>query len=247
MFRNIPVRVAEELKKHPVFYRSARKVYCRLFPPIRSKVERALSDLREVCFLKIGANDGLGNDPLGDLILTDLRFKGVLVEPIPFIARKLAANYPDRSRFKIENAAISQTSGMARMFCVAEDAVDAEGRQPASWISGIGSFNREHVLRHLPPELQGAIQEVEVPCLTFEELVSRSHLSRLDLVHIDTEGHDFVIVQQINFNRWRPKIVLFEHKHLKDSDKADVRSLMEKNGYKASTYDSDFLCVDIQQ
>jgi len=194
--------------------------------------------------LKIGANDGLENDPLGDLILTDLRFRGVLVEPIPYISRKLAGNYRDGSRFKIEQAAITKFSGMARMYCVAENATDSKGQSLASWISGIGSFDREHLSKHLSAELQGTIQAVDVPCFTFKELLARNQLPRLDLVHVDTEGHDFMIIQQIDFNRWRPKIVLFEHKHLQQSEKEEARRFVINKGYQVWAYDSDFLCVD---
>jgi hypothetical protein len=33
------------------------------------------------------------------------------------------------------------------------------------------------------------------------------------LLHIDTEGHDNVILRSINFNKIVPSMILFEHKH----------------------------------
>ena len=73
------------------------------FSDIRSitdaEVIRVLSDLSqqpEVRFVQIGSNDGKTGDPIYELVSKNQHWKGVLVEPVDFLHRKLKANYSNR-------------------------------------------------------------------------------------------------------------------------------------------------------
>jgi hypothetical protein len=107
----------------------------------------------------------------------------------------------------------------------------------------IASLERNHVLKHLAPEYHNIVESDTVECLTVKELLRRNHIKHVDLLHIDAEGHDWIILQQFDFNLVRPKIVLFEHKHLNKQDQEAARKMMQNAGYQVKAMEMDFLCL----
>lgn len=58
-------------------------------------------------FIKIGANDGKTGDPIFYLINL-FSLKGILVEPVPYVFKKLEYNYRKNKNVFLENSAISK-------------------------------------------------------------------------------------------------------------------------------------------
>jgi hypothetical protein len=56
-------------------------------------------------------------------------------------------------------------------------------------------------------------------------------MSRIDLLVIDTEGHDFRILRQFDLIALAPVLVMFEHQHLSPADKSAAYSLLRRAGY----------------
>lgn len=244
---NLPTfafRVSELVKQFPLLHKGLRRIYCLFHPGIRFRVEQAFRCQRDIFVLKIGANDGITNDPIGDYLLNDSRYHGVLVEPIPHYARLLADNFGLTARFSIKQVAVSHSSGEMKIYHVAENAsellrkyVDVPG------LRGIASLDRNHVLKHLAPENHSIVQSDMIECLTVKELLNRNHINHIDLLHIDAEGHDWMILQQFDFDVVRPKIVLFERKHLNRGDQEAARKMMQDSGYQVKAMEWDFLCL----
>ena len=57
------------------------------------------------------------------------------------------------------------------------------------------------------------------------------------------QRHDWIILQQFDFDRVRPKIVLFEREHLNRGDQEAARKMMQDAGYQVKAMEWDFLCV----
>ena len=76
-----------------------------------------------------------------------------------------------------------------------------------------------------------------------DELLSRNNVQKVDLLHIDCEGFDYVILQQFDFTALRPRIVLFEQKHLTAKDRQAAKIMMELAGYKVEEMETDFFCL----
>ena len=89
----LALRVSDLVKQFPLVHRALRRVYCVFRPGIRFRMEKAFRSEKDIFVLKIGANDGVKNDPIGDYLLSDSRYRGVLVEPIPHYACLLKNNY----------------------------------------------------------------------------------------------------------------------------------------------------------
>ena len=90
-FAALVLRISKVTERFPRFHKIARRAYCVFRPGIRFQTEAAFKDYQDIFVLKIGANDGTTNDPLGTLLLTDARYRGLLVEPIPMYGEGLIA------------------------------------------------------------------------------------------------------------------------------------------------------------
>ena len=243
-FPSFAVRASEFLKRFPLVHKGLRRVYCLFRPGIRFWVEKTFRERSDIFVLKIGANDGVKDDPIADYLLSDSRYHGVLVEPVPYYARLLGDNFDITARFSIEQAAISHSSGQMKMYYIPENASDLLGQYfDVVATRAVASLDRNHVLKHLAPEYHNIVESVTVECLTVKELLRRNHIKHVDLLHIDAEGHDWIILQQFDFNLVRPKIVLFEHKHLNKEEQEAARNMMHNAGYQVKAMEMDFLCL----
>jgi FkbM family methyltransferase len=218
-------------------------LYCAFRPGIRFQTEAAFKNYEDIFVLKIGANDGITHDPLATLLVTDARYRGLLVEPIPMYAAMLRANYGTCGRFTIEQAAVAASSGTANMYYVDESDLKLTEAADLNWIRCIASLDRLHVLKHLAPEMHAAVKEAPVECVAVNALLSRNNIQKIDLLHIDAEGFDYVILRQFDFAILRPRIVLFEHKQLSADDRRGAKIMMDLAGYKVEEMETDCFCT----
>jgi hypothetical protein len=132
------LRISKIIERFPHFHKIARRAYCVFRPGIRFQTEAAFKDYQDIFVLKIGANDGTTSDPLATLLLTDARYRGLLVEPIPMYAAMLR-NYGKCDRFAIEQGCSS---------CLfADGKYVLRGRRrfkrDRNWQSGLGARRRQ--------------------------------------------------------------------------------------------------------
>ena len=194
-------------------------------------------------FVEIGSNDGEQHDHLRPHILRG-SWRGVMVEPVPYVFERLRRNYADVDGVELENAAIADRDGELPFFHL-RDADAAERAQLPDWYDGVGSFSRDAILTHAPqmPDIAERIVEVEVPALRFETLCDRHGIERPDLVVIDTEGHDWEIVRTIDLEQRGPRMLVYEHFHLSPEDRAACRGHLEAAGYETMEEGFDTACV----
>lgn len=194
-------------------------------------------------FVEIGANDGVQHDHLRQMI-QQLDWRGVMVEPVPYVFERLRHAYRGNDRVVLENAAIADRNGRLPFYHLAKVAdYEQEGLPP--WYDGIGSFSRDVVLSHVRviPDIAARLIETEVPVLTFDALCAKHRLESVDLVLIDAEGYDHVILHDLDFGRYRPALVIYEHYHLAAHDRPACRQLMERHGYETLEEGFDTWCL----
>jgi len=245
-FAALALKISKATERFPHFHKIARRLYCLFRPGIRYQTEAAFKDYEDIFVLKIGANDGICYDHLATLLLSDTRYRGLLVEPVPMNAAMLKANYGKSGRFTIEQAAVAASSGTVKMYYVDESALKLIGASNPNWVrhvANIASLDRLHVLKHLAPEMHPAVKETPVECLAVNELLSRHNVQKIDLLHIDAEGFDYVILRQFDFTAFHPCFVLFAHTHLTNQDRRAAKTMMEFAGYTVQEMEADFLCL----
>jgi FkbM family methyltransferase len=199
-----------------------------------------LRDRQNLSVVQIGSNDGITGDPLHFLIRSNRSWKALLVEPVPFLFERLCQNYSALPNIKFANVAIADQAGMATFYYVDSLAKTYIPNLPCLF-DQVGSFDPSHIARHFGDMLDNFIVRAKISTLPLSTLLERNDVTEIHLLHIDTEGYDWVVLRQLDLRRFRPEVILFEHKHLSDDDKKKALAFL-KNDYRITKFRYDFLC-----
>lgn len=226
-----------------------QKVYRFFFPyqspgpKIAKQIEKTLEINGNIFFVQVGSNDGLQGDPLHELITKNKKWSGIFIEPVEFLFQRLKRNYENSERFVFEKVAIGSEKETKKFYYVKEGAKADLGDKLPFWYDQLGSFNKDHILKHLNGKLEPYIVEEEIQCVPIQEIFDKNLVKKLDLIHIDTEGFDYKVLSQVNFKKYKPSIVLYEHKHLSMDEKEKAKSLLKIFKYKLFEYKEDTLAI----
>lgn len=70
-----------------------------------------------------------------------------------------------------------------------------------------------------------------------------ANVPRIDLLKVDTEGHDFTILKSIDFNGpFRPALIKVEHKHQRNPYEMEL--FLKDKGYKTWVELDDIYAID---
>lgn len=197
-------------------------------------VKKALRKQERFFFVQIGANDGVHFDNLFALVCNE-QCHGLVVEPLQFYFEKLQRHYAGFPNIQPVRCAIHESQPTALVYHIAPQSLE---RFPP-WFAGIGSFEREHLIRNgVPTECIAAEQ---VNCMPLTRLIERHRLPRVDLLQIDTEGYDAEIVRSIDFENYPPQIIKYEQTHLSPTEAQATERLLSENGYRVHRQGND--CV----
>jgi FkbM family methyltransferase len=188
----------------------------------------------QTTFVVIGAMDGVSFDEFHSHVRR-YNWSGLLVEPIPEQFRRLVSNYaaigcsPDN---RYENSAITEYDGAIQMLTIHQEAIDSgkvhECFGGMSTIypprNGLGSKDDAETVRRYG-------ELIEVPCITLQTLLERHRVETFDIFCIDAEGWDFKILRQLDFSRWRPKLIRIEYINLSGEEKSAVTELLDQHHY----------------
>jgi FkbM family methyltransferase len=199
---------------------------------------------RNKTIIQVGAHVG---NTSNDHIFRDVdeTTKLILVEPVPYLFEKLKKNYEGRfgksENVIFINKAVSNKVGEIEMTIPSEDNDFSRlDRNASQW----GSVNPEHALRHCR---YLKVEKIKVESTTLNEIVKENKIEEIELLNTDTEGHDYVILMDYNFEI-KPKKVIFEHTHMdgvfKTGEKfVELSKRLESLGYrktKQEGYDTTF-------
>ena len=197
----------------------------------------------DAVFVEIGSNDGEQHDHLrGHILAQDWR--GVMVEPVPYVFERLRRNYDGVGRVQLANVAVADRDGELPFYHLVDAPPEERVRMP-DWYDGIGSFSREAVLGHARqiPDIEQRLVEARVPTLTFASLLERHGLDHVDLVLIDTEGHDWEIIRHMDLEAHGPRLLVYEHYHLPAAERAAAIARVREAGYEVMEEGFDTFCL----
>lgn len=239
-------RLAAVLKPLPVLYRPLQRLWRRFRPApwnLEQQLEAVTRDLDTVHFVQVGSNDGAQGDPLHRLIRRDRRWRGLFVEPVGFLFERLRHNYVGDPRFAFANVAIAAEAGTLPFYYVSERAKQALGDRLPYWYDQLGSFDRNHIVKHLDGLLEPYIETLALSCMPLQAVLDEHAVQRVDVLHIDTEGYDWQVLQMFDVGRYRPRVVLYEHKHLPEADQQQAAQMLERQGYWLTRRSADTMAV----
>lgn len=184
--------------------------------------------------VQVGANDGVLDDPIRDLILAH-RLAGLLIEPLPDLFEKLKANYAGQEQLVFENIAVLPQEGEVTIHRVRPDADVA-----AHW-HGIASFSRANLLAQGVPDRHIAAQQVRGEPLG--RIVQRHRVADVGLLQVDTEGYDYEVIKSAFAGGMRPEIINYEHCWLPPKVRHACKELLVQRGYDFVEVGKDTLAV----
>lgn len=228
--RSIGVRALPAFVKAPL----------RKFVSNERIIAQQLKGKRGLFFVQIGSNDGKRGDPLHDYIVKNKDWRGIFVEPVRFVFERLRANYGNEARFRFLNIAISDRAAKKPFYYVAENAKTGLPDLPL-YYDQFGSFNRDHITNHFGSAIEPYVITQEIECMTLANVLE--NISRIDVLHIDTEGHDYHILSQMPFNVLAPGLIIYEHGNLPPNERAAALDLLRKHGYRLIQDNSDTIAV----
>jgi FkbM family methyltransferase len=196
----------------------------------------------DATFVQVGANDGIYTDPLRAEIRAR-RWRGVMVEPVPYVFEKLRATYGSNKRITLENSAISVDEGARELYHLAEAGPAAPGLP--SWYDNLGSFHKDVILKHRDaiPDFDERLVSIEVQCLTFASLCRKHGLDSIDLIQVDTEGHDYEILKLVDLDALRPRIVMYEQLHFDEATRQACTDYLISHGYEQLADEVNVVCL----
>jgi FkbM family methyltransferase len=210
-------------------------------------------------FVNIGANDGVVADPTYPFI-RKYGWRGIAVEPVPYVFEQLERNYAGLDGVILEQAAISNRQ---ESFWYVE-----QGSGTIDYIAqGMGSLDRDRLLetikanrllaahssprppypKDLPPpicatdahdgpiisdRMEQFVTELRPTCLSFAQLLDKHGVGWVDFVNIDVEGRDHEVFFSIDFERVRPSVICVELVGLPDGEAEAVRARLDELGYR---------------
>ena len=186
--------------------------------------------------IQIGANDGVKDDPLTNII-KKFRLESLLLEPIKKYFLSLQNNYLNYENVKLENSALSINNEINFLYKVNPEYFKKYG----TLTDVISSFYEDHLIKH-GINKKHIIKE-KVNQIGFDELLKKYNVKKFDLLIIDTEGYDSHIVNDffLNIKRIRP-IVIFEWSHIKNNELENTLNSLIKNNYSFFPVENDIFC-----
>jgi len=168
-------------------------------------------------FLEIGADDGI--DKSNTKFFEDLGWSGLCIEPSPNRFSKLVNN----RKCICENIAIFDKKGEI-------DFLDISG-----WGKGLSgiveSYDEQHV-RRIAWELENPENKghntIKVNTDTLNNILEKYEIYNIDFCTIDTEGSEYEILKDFDFDRFNIDIIIVENNYGSNN----VKDLLESKGYE---------------
>ena len=184
----------------------------------------------------------------GAWLIKDLEYfkaeKNILIEPVPYNIEELKNNTKNYKNIIIEMSAISDKDETIPFYHIKRESID---KLKKHWASGIGSFNKNHLLSHRSKRFlinNEDIKEININCLSFKSFVKKYSINSIQKLMIDVEGAEFRILNSINFTTIKIKEIFFEKKHfdgyLKQGKKFQIiKDKLEANSYTLKDIDEE--------
>jgi len=168
----------------------------------------------------------------------------LLVEPVPYNYNRLKEDFKNNKNIHICTNAVFSENKIRKFYYVNENSITKLGKH---WASGIGSFNKNHILEHKTKRFKiedHDIVEIEIEFITFDSLINKYSIKSIDKLQIDVEGAEYEILKSIDFKNIEIKSIQFESKHFdgtfKEGPKLDeIKQKLKSEGYNLNQIDNE--------
>ena len=168
----------------------------------------------------------------------------LLVEPVPHNISAINENLKEFKNIHLEPVAVASVRETKDFFFVKATSIN---KLKKHWASGIGSFNKNHLLNHRTKRFlieEDDIDKILIKTVKFEDLIEKYSITEIDKILIDIEGYEYEILKDMDLKKVQINSILFEYKHFdgyqKTGEKLEERlKKFEENNYKTSKVDEE--------
>ena len=168
----------------------------------------------------------------------------LLVEPVPHNISAIKENLKEFKNIHLEPVAVASVRETKDFFFVKATSIN---KLKKHWASGIGSFNKNHLLNHRTKRFlieEDDIDKIPIKTVKFEDLIEKYSITEIDKILIDIEGCEYEILRDIDLTKVRINSILFEYKHFDGYQKTgekleEILKKFEENNYKTSKVDEE--------
>ena len=168
----------------------------------------------------------------------------LLVEPVPHNISAINENLKEFKNIHLEPVAVASVRETKDFFFVKATSIN---KLKKHWASGIGSFNKNHLLNHRTKRFlieEDDIDKILIKTVKFEDLIEKYSISEIDKILIDIEGYEYEILRDMDLKKVRINSILFEYKHFDGYQKTgekleEILKKFEENNYKTSKVDEE--------
>lgn len=162
--------------------------------------------------------------------LADYGWGGIIVEPV----KEYLDNIPRKPGVWYVNSAIDTQQGLRTMNVFKKEYANVD--RDFAGMSSFSEYTKEVNLDRVEPR--------EVSTITYAELIGTYPIGSVDFLKIDTEGHDWVILQTVEFTgARRPKIIKLEYKHFRSYEDR-VKRFLQEHDYLVYVEKDDMYAID---
>ena len=170
--------------------------------------------------------------------------KVLLVEPVPHNVVEIKKNLNNLNGIIIEQVALSDKNETRNFYFVKNTSIH---KLKKHWSSGIGSFNKQHLLDHKSKRFkieEEDIDKISIEVIRFKDLVDKYNINQIDKLLVDVEGSEFAILNDIDLNSINIKRIIFEYKHFDGYQTTgkkleEILKKFENNGYTTKKIDEE--------
>ena len=170
--------------------------------------------------------------------------KILLVEPVPHNVVEIKKNLNNLEGIKIEQVALSDKNETRNFYFVKNTSIH---KLKKHWSSGIGSFNKQHLLDHKSKRFkieEEDIDKISIEAIRFKDLVDKYNINQIDKLLVDVEGSEFAILNDIDLSSINIKKIIFEYKHFDGYQTTgkkldEILKKFESNGYTKKKIDEE--------
>ena len=168
----------------------------------------------------------------------------LLVEPVPHNISAIKENLKEFKNVHLEPVAVASVRETKDFFFVKATSIN---KLKKHWASGIGSFNKNHLLNHRTKRFlieEDDIDKIPIKTVKFEDLIEKYSITEIDKILIDIEGYEYEILKDMDLKKVQINSILFEYKHFDGYQKTgekleEILKKFEENNYKTSKVDEE--------
>lgn len=159
-------------------------------------------DIKINCFFDVGAHKGLYTD----LITKNFKVKKIyMFEPQSKIFSFIREKYKKKKQIKIFKYAVSNKNSLKFLNINKHDLT-----------SSLNKINKKNIYLKFKSKLFGEnidgliINRIEVKTIKLDDIIAKNKIKKIELLKIDTEGHEFEVLQGVKKNLKKIEILLIE-------------------------------------